>query len=243
MPDVLSWDLKELKDLVREKYGPRAAEELEFYISSISKKINIAAYHSLESRELLKVLFAQITEDYSYSHGLKLMFGVMTANVDEDLRMKSSLFYNNSWKAEAHVVACAYAVLSVIDIMAQVINCTLDLKIPVNDVTVYKVKGEITEYDNLLKKTKELLCYDEYKYLQAFVNSQKHVFFIPITYTFKMQAEIGEKAHGLKIPSFKFNGKSYCEKWSDDFVTTEFVKVKDKVLEIGIELNSILKLN
>jgi hypothetical protein len=243
MPDVLSWDLQELKGLAREKHGAKAAEELGLYTHSLSKKINIAAYHSLESRGLLETLFAHLAEGESYTYGIELMFGAMSANIDEDMKSKSALFYNNSWKAEAHVVSCAYAVLSIVDIMAQVINSALNLEIPVNNVTINRIKLKIGDYNELLRKLEELLNYDEYKYFLAFVNSQKHICFIPVTYTFKMQVEGGEKTHGLKIPRFLFKEEVYPEKWSDDLVTTDFVKLKDKVLEIGMELNCILKPN
>lgn len=241
MADILTWNLEELRNLATRKYGLVASKHLDVYLESVSKKINIAAYHSLESRELLKALFEHISEDQSYVYGFELMFGIMTANIDEETRDKSAQFHNNSWKAEAHVVACAYAIHAIIDIMAQVINCALDLKIAVNDVTINKVKKIVTKYHDLFKKLEELLDYDEYKYLLSFVNNQKHIFFVPVKYTFKMQVEEGEKAHGLKIPAFEYRGVDYPEKWSDDFVTTEFVKLKDKIIETGIGVNNILK--
>ena len=107
MADILTWNLEELRNIATRKYGLAVSKHLDVYLESVSKKINIAAYHSLESRELLKALFGHIPEEQSYVYGFELMFGIMTANIDEETRDKFAQFHNNSWKAEAHVVACA----------------------------------------------------------------------------------------------------------------------------------------
>jgi len=236
-----SWNTEELFLLARENYGEKHVSDLQAYLNSISKRIRMAAYHSLESRDMLKGFFTHETEIENYEQGFDLIFGHMTANIEEEEKEKSVLFHNVLWKAEAHVIACAHAIHSLIDIMAQVINSGLNLKINENDVTINKVKQASVKYTKIYSLLTELTDREEYKYLVAFANSQKHIFCVPATFTIQMEVKVGERAYGLKIPNFTFKTSHYAEKWSDDLVVKDFVILKDRLINIGIEINKTLK--
>lgn len=239
---TVSWNIEELNDLVIKKHGLKYAHRLQVFLNSTSKKIRIAAYHSSESRNMMNGFFPHGTEVENYSRGFDLLFGHMTANINETEKQESIIFHNTLWKAEAHVIACAHAIHSLIDIMAQVINLALSLKINENDVSWHKIKNAIENKHSRLHDLVLGLKNDErYKYLQAFVNSQKHIFFIPATFTLEAEVKEGQRAYGLKIPAFTFKNQPYPEKWSEDFVTSDYVILKDKMIYMGIELNQVLR--
>jgi len=239
--ESISWNIEELHGIVTRKYGASHAAVLQTFLNSTSKKIRIAAYHSQESREMMKEFFPHENEIENYTQGFDLVFGHMTANIEDVEKERSVLFHNTLWKAEAHVVACAHAIQSLIDIMWQVINCALNLRIDVNDVTLYQVQIKVQGHEGLYNLLLDLKNNETYKYLSAFVNSQKHIYFVPATFTLQAELKEGERAYGLKIPQFTFKNQHYSEKWSEDFVTTDFVLLKDKIIAVGIELNNILR--
>lgn len=246
MSEEIVWRLKELEDFVTKKRGRAASEMFEQYLRSISKKLDIAAYHSNESNDLLKEFTTGSDVFKNYTQMFKLSFGLITANISEEEKQRSVDFHFCAFKAEAHVIAYAHAMHSIIDMMAQVINQALGLGYDVHDVTIYKIRNGVAEFNSLHKEINELLKYEEYDYLKSFVNCQKHIILIPATYNFDCNISEGNRSHGLKIPSFSYKNKrdgtikTYQSKWAHDFVREDFVKLRDKILKIGISLNNIL---
>ena len=177
------------------------------------------------------------------------MFGSVTGNIPAEVKDKSNEFHKNTAIAEAHVIAYAHSMMSVIDIMAQVINIALDIKIDINDVTIFKMKNRVSNYVNIHKEISELLNYYEYDYLKAFVNCQKHISLVHSDYCIDATLHPNKRSHGLKISCFNYKSKKtnkntqYPNKWAHDFVTDDFTKLESKLLMIGNELNLALGSN
>ncbi|MGN7170835.1 hypothetical protein ACTHSJ_33745 [Paenibacillus cellulositrophicus] len=148
------------------------------------------------------------------------------------------------FEAEADMESALQAVHSMPDVIAQIVNLTIDLGMNVGHVSIKSVRrvlnNQFPQLHNMLTRIDALLSSNEFKYVEGFVNTTKHRRLINIT----AQGYFGagtQNRYGLKYESFEYNGDVFPEMWFSEVSNDIIPNVIDMICDIGNELNSILR--
>ena len=235
----MSWDLKVLAEAVEAKNGREQKEIVEPLLNSAWRKLQIAKYHAIESKQLVESYF-QSDEFESYNKAIRFLFERM--NGDKE----ATKFYEDAFLSEAHVVAYSQSLHSTYDIMGQIIMHSLDITRffkPGSNIYLSTVKSKLQQRNlgaGIVAKIGVCLQNEKFQYLRAFVNTNKHCCLIQMPYTVHAQAEKEKKSHGIKIPAFRYGETVYPEKWATDFVTGDFTDLCNDIIALGISINEYM---
>jgi len=228
----MSWNLKELRNLIEEKYGNHQLEKANPHINSVDWKIRISSYHSYASTEAFKSLFAEHENEAIQAVKFILSSGE-----------EATKFYEARLIAEANLIACAQSMHSVSDIFAYVIIHSLKIDGICNKDITLKTVHKHLEASALKDEIIKLLGLREFCYLKDFVNTTKHISLIFSGYNANLE-DLDKEEHGLKLSEFSYEFKrsevrEYSEKWHDEFLK-ELNNLSFQYVEIGKEINNYL---
>lgn len=238
----MDWNRKELFELVKKSHGIQQADLMKPALVAVNAKTAIVDYHVEEFKKIISIIFTESETD-NYIQAVRLIFE-QASGTDAGFDFALAQF-----KAEANLIAFAQALHSLADIFGQIIFNALDLnnilkkKLQKNLLYLQRVADAIKNHDHLKDlslSVADLLESKQYSYLKAYVNTTKHRCLISANYSVDFKVEI-EPIHGMKIPKFNYNCSEYPSKWSDDFVNNDRKFLISKFVEIGIQLNEILK--
>lgn len=229
-----SWNLKELRDLIEEKYGKKQLEKARPHIDSVDWKIGIVSYHSYVSEAAFKGLFNN--EESETIQAVKLIL----SSGEE-----ASKFNEARVIAEANLIACAQSMHSVLDIFAHVIFHALKIEeMEEDEITITAINKKLPE-GALKTKITRLLGLRGFNYLKDFVNTTKHISLIFSSYNVNLE-DLSEQEHGLKLNSFSYQvpnstkTRKHPEKWSNKFLN-ELKFISLEYVNIGQEINNVFK--
>lgn len=224
--------------MAKEQYGTEQSELLRPSLSSVFWKFLMAKYHCEESVKAIQNSLPQNNDDEKIKI-IKLIF--LTASNHEN----SKEFKLAKFCAEAHFIAFAQALHSVVDIMAQVIVFALNLnndsdgrlseKSNMHDVRKYLQSH--ADFTEIAAAIEELIESDQYKYLTAYTNITKHRSLVAKNYSVNLDYSQNQ-THGFKINDFKYKGMSFSEKWAVDVCNDDHQYIHEQILRIGNLLNS-----
>lgn len=235
----MAWDFEELKGLVENKHGARQNDSLEPLLNSMARKLEIARYHSIESRRLTEQYFGADVFG-NYNKAIRFVFDRI--NGDEE----ALKFFQDVFIAEANIVAYSQSLHSAFDILGRVIieSLKIDHMFHANqNIYLFTVKNKLKNHDianNIVTEIETVINKDTYKYLRAFVNVNKHLCLLRIPHTVEMEAT-SEIPFGMKIEPFLYDDDRFQEKWARNFVTEEFTELSEHIVIIGNEINNHLK--
>lgn len=235
----MRWDLEALKTLVRNKQGADVVTTLEPLLNSVGRKFELARYHSIESRRLIDQYFGD-DEFENYNKAIRFIFD--RVNKDEEALQ----FFQDAFIAEANIVAYSHAVHSVFDIIGQLLIISLNIgslftaKEPVYLSTVRDRMSKRGIADGVVTEINNASECESFKYLNAFVNTNKHRCLVTMPYIVSMDAT--EKVpYGIRIDSFTYKDHAYDQKWAGVFVTDEYLELSERIVGIGNSINSYLQ--
>ncbi len=219
----MEWDLKELRELCKNK-GITPPDE---YIESLAFKKHRAIYHADKSKQIISQYF----DDYG---------PMINMNNETHMRGLDRAWFEATCEAEASL----QSMHSMADILAQIINSVL-IKKPLveKEVTLRKIFKKLTEqiiWNKLYDKIQTFIGSDEFTYIDAFVNTIKHRKLIKSG--FRAEGGINTRNdHGVTIQGFKYNDKMFDTKWVKDLFDNYYIKIFSMIVEIGTEINVCLK--
>ncbi|MGE4444986.1 MAG: hypothetical protein AB7E37_08485 [Candidatus Altimarinota bacterium] len=218
----MSWDVDKLKFLVTSKVSKEANEKIIDSINSIQNRMHYSRYHFWEYKTIIDNLD-------NFSKRMSLIF-----------KTKDEYDFDTAIKIEANIIGCLQNMHAIYDILAYVINYSLNLGIKEDKITIYSVKKELnskSECIDLMNLMEELMEHDNFKYLNANVNHSKHRSLISLCYSISFI----DDWHGHKFISFNYKGGEYTERNIYDFIIEEYNRESQLVIRIGNELNTILE--
>ena len=226
---MASWNLEELRSLVKEMHGVNQLKLLQPHINSLDWKIRIAAYHSYTFAETFSPFF-----ENEKSGAVKAVKLILSSGEE------ASKFREAKLIAEANIIACAQSTHSVSDILSYVIIHSLKLSgIDEKRISISEV-NKILSNGALKKQIERLLGLKEYRYLQDFVNTTKHISLVFSEYSVDLQSN-DDDAHGIKFKSFSYKDRRHPEKWAEEFVQ-ELRKISIEFVQIGRAINESVRL-
>ncbi|GAM10435.1 hypothetical protein OR1_02724 [Geobacter sp. OR-1] len=236
----MAWDFEELKVLVENKHGAGQSNLLDPLLNSLWRKLEIARYHSIESRRLTEQYFGDDSFE-NYNKAFRYIFDRI--NGDEEARK----FFQDAFIAEANIVAYSQSMHSAFDILGKVIieSLKIDHMFHANqNIYLFTVKNKLKHHgiaNNIVTEIETAINNDSYKYLRAFVNVNKHLCLLRIPHTVEMNAA-SEIPFGMKIEPFLYENEHFQEKWARYFVTEEFNEISESIVKIGNSINDHLKI-
>ncbi len=234
----MRWNLQQLKDDVDLVHGKEQRNILSPCIQSIIDRKLYARYHFQEFERLLTEFLKGNEDQVSLS---KLVLGS-----DEEERIE----FNHCRKmVEANIVACLQSLHAISDILSHVIYFSLnmdskvDLKLSPRYVSLHNVENKISiksEYSKLSSLIEQLISHQDYRYLVDIVNHSKHRSVVGTSFTVDGSGE-SERHYGLEFVSFSYEGRNHPKKWIDDYLSNEYARQDPLTLEIGNEVNALVK--
>jgi hypothetical protein len=237
----MDWDTKEFKNLVRARYGEERLPAVERPLASVSWKLMLAQYHAEESKRLYRNYLAEEPPDeliQAVNQVLLLAAGSEEARGFVEARILS----------EAHVIAYAQSLHSVADILAVVIYLGLDLErslsrpIPVHSRGLRRVCESMQRESLALEVADPIDAFRQsttFLYLEAYVNTTKHRSLVDTTHSISFESS--DPTYGIKILPFEYKGKSFAEKWANDFVGPDSRTIRQGIVRIGSAMNEYLR--
>lgn len=194
---------------------------------------------------------------YHYYEALDMMNDYIKSNLKDfglwDVYEDYDKFSYLMLKIRANIVAFVQSLHAVADTCSHMLYCSLALDklskpLEERDINVKKVLNLLEqqcnaghpEYDKLCRLFREVTIGDDYKYLHALTNTSKHRSIV--------RAELNEDATGrreekwiLFLESFWYKGEFFEKTNAREFMQKEHDRIQPLTVDIGVELNEVLK--
>jgi len=213
------WNLKNLRDFVEntktEKYCHLDR------INSIDRAICIFIYHLNLAKEA-----NDRVEPSDIREAMNLV--LPSEEKMEDIWLEKIII-------QANTQAALHSARAIHDIFAQLLNgLLLSDTIPIHSCDIAKVTRELSE-SKLKDYLTNLLVSEEFKYVNAIVNTIKHRNLV----SFGAQISFRTGESGIQFREFKYRDVTYTALWAED-VLKHSLSVKNSVVTAGIMLNEYL---
>lgn len=210
------WNFDELRELCQKN----GIQDPSIYTNSIDLRYSRALFHKEKADKILNDLFSQ-----SFS----------TAD---------DRFYE-AWESfETHVECFVYALHSMADILAQILNIVLLRgKFAEDQVSLKRLQNEMDRQGiapDVSNKIKDLFDSTEFCYIEAFCNTKKHRRVIDSQF----RAEFGghyRNEEGMVFDEIDYKGHLYPRTWGTDIIGPYREKIFELLTEIGKKINDFLR--
>lgn len=146
-------------------------------------------------------------------------------------------------KSEFEFIAALQAIHPLADLMAQIINAVvLNDHFQIHQVTLKKVKELLMrqqDFTAVLESINALMLSQEFKFIDAFVNTIKHRHLIEVENNGEFGIGTANRV-GLKTITFSRNGETFQAVWIKDVLESYLKKVIELMSNVGIEINNYL---
>jgi hypothetical protein len=222
MSKTTSWSLKELSEhLTKDRKKIKDNVYALDLINSLSRSHDIFLYHVLLARDATKGIFKE--GDSTGVEGVKLIFGVS----DNDVAYRRALVVS-----EANLLGCIYAVRSLLDIFAQLVNeLALKPKLAVKKVDIMEVIENLAP-SKLKTELDKLKASSEFRYVTRFVNTTKHRQLVPHVTAVDFEKDATE----LQVGKVEFNGETFKAR-SVHKALDDVIALKNHFVKAGKLLN------
>lgn len=200
MTNNQSWNLQQLRELAAEIGGTERSELINPLLQSVGGKYDSAQFHMSEAAKVFDDFYEQ--EEASVSSAIKALFS------NGEVREK---FYLARLKYESHLVAAGYVLYSVSVILAHLIVNALGLAYPIDERVKLKGLNKVLPCGELRNSVVALCGLVEYRYLQDFVNINKHMSLVFANH--HVSTPPGSQGrHGVRFQAFDVEGRHHDEK-------------------------------
>ncbi|MCG8383064.1 MAG: hypothetical protein MJA28_12780, partial [Gammaproteobacteria bacterium] len=224
---MATWDLKELRELIADRGGKKCAEDAEPYIQSFAGKFDLLSVHFHEARSVFPDFYNKSSPSTIDAFRAMLSTGEKRNN-----------FSLAKLKYEAFALGAVQTQHSVSDVLAHLLAVAMGLPESAEaHLTLPGVKKQLPD-KGLKVSIDKFLGLSEYRFLQDFVNINKHMRLVDARYHISTP-ENGEERHGVRFKSFSYSGRHHLERWGDQLFS-ELKKVAEAQVGIGMQLNTVL---
>lgn len=228
---VTTWNLADLKNAVRQQYGPKQEEVLIPPLNSVVQRGAFAKYHYLEAKRLLEAATADHAEP---GEMMMLLLGS---------DMASAAFQQARFQAAAHITACVQSMHATADTLAHAVYFALGMNL---DPTLYLKPRQISIWNvidkvsvgPIQKPLTELVEHEGFRYLTALNNHSKHRSIVDIPFSLDVTATPAPS--GLKFAAFEYENDEFPDRWAMPTLDAEYSRQSLLIIGVGQTLNSTL---
>ncbi|WP_029527757.1 hypothetical protein [Polaromonas glacialis] len=231
------WDIRLTEELVTAVFGTAQWKKAHPSVRSMTDRPEFCRYHYHEALDMMKEYIQSNLAEFG-------LFGVY-----EDYDEFSYLML----KIRANIVAFVQSLHAVADTCSHMLYYSLALdKHPkslkergIYAKEVLKLLEQLrnagySEYEKLCRLFREVTTGDDYKYHNALTNSSKHRSIV--------RPELNEDCTGMReekwilfLESFWYEGKFFEKTNAREFMQKEHDRIQPLTVNIGVELNEVLK--
>jgi hypothetical protein len=240
-----SWDLIRFQNLVRSLRSPEGAASATAAAHAIAREFQFAAFHAQRSTKAMKdVRFTHAPADLST--GMQAVHQLFS---EAEPGEKERPLLTANFQASADLVASLRSLHAATDILGPVVYFGLGLNErvtrPPDESRLYPttVRDQLVSnsiFPEVASKLSALLDLAAYDYLRAFVNTTKHRELVSAGFIIEFDFS-DDPSHGLQFGRFRYKGRVYEPKWSDEFFKSEFSPIAEAVVAVGVALNDSLQ--
>jgi hypothetical protein len=228
------WNMEEARQLIAELYGPA---QMELARPSLSSVVN--------RRDQANILWHSTRTVISTFKRYAKTRPLFTMHWSSDKRERARYVLNER-RAQAYVTALIQSLHSLSDLYAHGLYFGLELnKLPKaledREINASRVRDKLNAPDLVALRDlfQSLFEGGEFKHLAAISNSSKHRNVVGVNIHQNM-TDVGEPVH-LEFPAFKYNDVEYPAVPVKEFTEREFNRCAKLIVDIGNELNAVLK--
>lgn len=222
-----AWNLKELHSLIEAIHGEAQAQLASVHINTVARKLWHAGYHYQIATDAFSAVYADSDNDL-----------IIVANTILSRGEKNRSYRYATLSHESNVIALAHVIHSLSDIFSHVIADSLKITGIEEDNTTLRVLLKNIPAAPLRDRVVRVLGLKNYDYLNAFVNSSKHIMLAASSYKVDM-TESGKAPHGLHFSGFSYKGRKFTEKYCSVFLN-ELKSLSEEYVSLGREINMYL---
>lgn len=234
------WQTKRFVDLVRVKVSESVAVAVAEPVRSVPWKLWMAHFHADQAERIFEQLSPTEGDSRVWAVG-QLLSEAAPGDRDRPIRL-------GQFEAEAHTIACAQALHSVVDLFGPIVYQGLGLstlgsrlsprqQYPSKILQLLENSGRYTGVADALRALIELPAY---RYVRAYVNTTKHRSLVPASYAVSFEADPPDRVLGLRISKFEYEGQKFERLWAAELTNEYRVSIGKMVVLLGIELNRTL---
>lgn len=229
------WDLDETRQHVHRLFGDDQLELAKPCLRSVVDRQIYARIHYQDARAKIDSYVERALKDKS----LFVTFCDSEAWVEFNIVIR---------EVGAHLTACVQSIHAVPDILAHAIYYSLGLNhhssaLKSRDVSaanVLKLLKRDSRFVPITSLLNSLVSAATFTHLSALANQAKHR---SIVFPSLNEDLTGtrEKRHMVIFPTFAYEESRYPQVFADDFIAAEYERSSQCVINIGIELNALLR--
>lgn len=218
-----AWGLIELQKLIEKEHGRQQVLLAASHVRTVDRKLESAAYHYHLATEAFSSVFSESDNSFNIA-----MITMSKGHIGQS-------YYDARLAHESNVIALAHVMHSLSDIFSHVISDSLNiLNIDEGSLTLKELQRNLPD-GSLKDKIVRILSLKSYEYLNAFVNSSKHIMLPDSTYNIDMTGS-EKPQHGLSFSEFEYKRRSFPSKYSSIFLD-ELKSLSVEFVELGREIN------
>ncbi len=222
---MATWNLDELRTLIKTKFPREKYEKANVLINSIDWKLRASRYHVCTAREVVESFFEN--GEFDTDIAMRLAF-----SESEESRKFSQAVSVRGF----NLVAAAITMHSAPEIIAQLISLLFCEEEPdVHEVTLGSTIRSISN-DQLKNSLTSIKISPEYEYLLGFTNTIKHISLVLPSYQVSI---VGHGHNGVLFRTFTYKNKQYPEK-TDIELLSDLDALSKKYIETGVHINAAL---
>tara|TARA_R110000744_G_scaffold31996_1_gene74980 strand:+ start:770 stop:1423 length:654 start_codon:yes stop_codon:yes gene_type:complete len=217
---MVTWNFKSLKSRIQEQVSDTEYKRLDQYMNAFDWKGKAVGFHLNEAH----VCFEKF-RDCSLDNYITLMNKLVN-------NVPFPEFHSAKAHREVSVVSAAMMVHSLPETLAQIL--VICLQLPAEDIhkiSVYSVRKSMKQ-SKIKEKFINLIDSDEYRYINAFVNTSKHISLVKPMYSFAFD---GTTVHSIAFDEFSFKGTNF-KSIRDEVLIDYIQKLRTACVEIGAEI-------
>jgi len=213
----MTWNLERFRNLCVAKNLP----DSRVYQNTLVWKKELALFHAEQS---------QVVWDNLFSPHRKLVVG-------------GKEWSDTQFASEAHIIAAAQALHSMADILGQIINQSVlcgalsEKKVSLKCIIDKLEKGGIAP--DVRTKIYQLINSTEFKYINAFVNTNKHRRILDIDYHWEYGVS-KRNDQGIRFKAFTYNNERFPTMWAKDIVGAYKSHIINLICDVGNVINAYL---
>jgi hypothetical protein len=249
-----SWQPSKLLDLavkafnykwsIEHEVNPVPLESKDDFLSlqssalSVPWKLGLAQYHAAQSITAIPSILPSNASNRSSAAAVLSLAAMSGSEEGEPFEFAVLM-------TEAHAIAAAQALHSIIDILADVIYIALRLNekgsIPERRRNLHNV-SQLAKDKQLSAESETILASKVFRYLTAYVNTTKHRRLVNHRFTEEL---VEPKRFGLRFLPFRYefsdnDVKMFPSEWVDEFLKESLSFVSEAATKIGSRLETLL---
>lgn len=236
-----TWQMKHFVELVRVKVSESAASAIAAPVQSVPWKLWMAHFHADQAARTFERLMPVEKDQRVWVVG-QLLSEAAPGERERTIRL-------GQFEVEAHTIACAQALHSVVDLFGPIVYEGLGLsrfgeqlgprqQYPAK---VFQVLQNSNTHAEVAVAFRAVLELPAYRYVRAYVNTTKHRSLVPASYTVSFETEPPATVQGVRISEFEYEDQKFGRLWAAELTNQYRASIHEMVVLLGIELNRTLE--